>query len=206
MLRYQLQSIVNDNRSYLIFLDEMETKFSARKSHKTQRYEEKTIREFLDFSNGLGYPNRGNYVVCGASNRPMDIDKAIRSRFSKGIFHCKGPVTAEQKAKLLYINLLEGINAGYIRIKDWQAIGELALTLQLGGRDLEQAALDLIDSSRTNSFPRDFYQLNFQDKLKLIKEHHKVIGDDELVKQLYLIANKREVVAQTSLNFEMGDT
>jgi AAA+ superfamily predicted ATPase len=202
ILRHQLNSIVNDNQAYLIFVDEMESKFSSRKSlGPSESYETKTIREFLDFSNGLGYPNRGNYVLLGASNLPKKIDKAIRSRFKKGTYLCEGPKTTEQKAKVLYNNLIEGINAGYVEVQDWCRMGELAFELNLSGRDLYECATNIIERSRTNHFPQGFFQLNFTDKLKVIKSKHDLIDDTKLEESLYEIADKKEHVEQASLQF-----
>ena len=204
ILRHQLSGIVQDNRPYLVFVDEMESKFSARKSVNTAHFEQKTIREFLDFTNGLGYPNRGNYVLLGASNLPDQIDKAIRSRFSKGTYLCEGPKTFEEKARILYNNLLGGINAGYVQISDWRGIGEVAKSLELSGRELAECARDLIEKSRTNHFPANFYQLNFDDKLRVIKSHHDKVRDEKLVRRLYAIAEKKQMVQTAAAQFQAG--
>jgi AAA+ superfamily predicted ATPase len=194
VLRHQLTRITKHNNPYLVIVDEMEAKFSSRKSSKTAHYEEKTIREFLEFTNGVGYQNRGNYVVIGATNLPGNIDKAIRSRFSKGTYPCEGPKTEEEKAKVLFNNLSNGIREGYVRIKDWRAIGKLAYSLKLNGRQLAECSSELIDSSRTNHFPNNFYRMGFDEKLGIIKGHHESVDDQRLISKLYSMAEKQRMV------------
>lgn len=201
ILKYQLSSITNDNRPYIVFLDEMEGKFPSRTDENSLRFEQKLITEFLDFTNGLSYNNKGNYVIIGATNLAENIDKAIKSRFKRGTFVCNGPRTKEEKAKVLYNNLVPGINGGYVKINNLADIAEEAVKAGLSGRGLMQCANDVLEKSRVNHYPKNFYSFSFEDKLSVIKSHHRVVDDTVIMDALHEIAKKDDCIFSASLQY-----
>lgn len=206
ILKYQLKSITNSNKPYLIFLDEIDGKFPSRIDPKTARHEQKTLTEFLNFTQGLSYQNKGNYIIVAATNVPEQIDKAILSRFTKGIYNCEGPRTAKDKAKVLYNNLSEGINAGYVKIRDeeWVNIGELAVKLELSGRGLLQVAEEIIGQSRTNHYPDNFYKMSFDEKVKMIKSRHELVDYAKVKGKLETIASKKGELDEAAKSYHLN--
>lgn len=201
ILRYQLRKIAESNIPQLVFVDEMEGKFPKRNGIKTERHEEKVVRELLDFTNGLSYINKGNWAFIGATNLLDMIDKAVRSRFNKGTYLCEGPTNAQERARILYNRLKKGIDQGYIKIVEWREIGEVAHTLELGGRDLKNTALDLIEKSRIKERPNNFFKLTYAEKLELIRSQHCIIKDEDVIKALYETRDKRGIVKKATAAF-----
>ncbi|MBU0472072.1 MAG: ATP-binding protein [Nanoarchaeota archaeon] len=135
-LRKQLKEISQGNRPYLVFIDEMDTKIPTR-SNGENGYRKDIIGEFLRFRGG-DYINNGNYLIIGTTNEPNKIDQAITSVFQ--IEELQGPKTKEEKTKVLYNNLKEGINQGYVQISDWKNIGEALEEYNLTGVNIVNIA------------------------------------------------------------------
>ena len=201
ILRYQLRKVSNSNIPYLIFVDEMESKFGSRASLGTARHEQKVLRELLDFSSGVGYQNNGNFILIGCSNLPNEIDRALLRRLRRGTYQCEGPQTPEEKAKVLYINFHEGITAGYVIVDNWKSLGDLAVEAELSGADLAAVARSLLDKHRSNHFPKDLYTQTYDVKLAEIMKRHTPIRDADIHGEIASIARRRELPAVSTLSY-----
>lgn len=136
-LRKQLNDITEGNRAYIVFIDEIDTKIPNR-NNNLREYKRDVVGEFLKFRGEAGYINRGNYLMIATTNATNNIDPAILQVFTK--VEVPGPLTAEDKAKVLYKNLLKGMSIGYIKINDsdWPKIGGLLEQYNLNGRDIKE--------------------------------------------------------------------
>ncbi|MBW2981525.1 AAA family ATPase [Candidatus Woesearchaeota archaeon] len=139
-IRNQLQQINDGNRIYIVFVDEFDTKIPSRTGDMSQGYKNDVIGEFLRFRGDGDYINKGNYIVIATTNDPSNIDPAIMRVFN--FKELPGPLSASEKVKVLYNNLLPGIQKGYVTVdkEDWEPIGKMLVEYDLMGGNIVNIA------------------------------------------------------------------
>ncbi len=133
-LRKQFSEIEQGNRTYIVFLDEIDKKIPSSDGSAREGYRDDIVGEFLRFRGGGDYINKGNYILIGTSNTTKNIHPAILSVCE--IEEVEGPRTKKEKTQVLYNNLSKGVDLGYVQIKDWQKVGGYLDKYDLTGRDL----------------------------------------------------------------------
>jgi len=139
-IRGQFAQINKGDKIYLIFIDEIDTKIPSRNNGVGDNYKKDIIGEFLKFRGGGDYINKGNYMFLATTNQPNNIDPAILNVFK--VETLQGPITKQQKTQVLYNNLSEGMEIGYVQIQNWKEISEYLNNYHLNGRDLVNIAKD----------------------------------------------------------------
>jgi SpoVK/Ycf46/Vps4 family AAA+-type ATPase len=139
-IRNQLTQINDGNRIYIVFVDEIDTKIPSRTGDANQGYKNDIIGEFLRFRGDGDYINKGNYIVIATTNEPGEVDPAILRVFN--VKKLPGPLTATEKVKVLYNNLLPGIKKGYVRVEqdEWEPIGKMLVEFDMMGGDIVNIA------------------------------------------------------------------
>ena len=139
-IRAQFSQLNKGNQIYIVFIDEIDTKIPSRNNGMGDNYKKDVIGEFLKFRGGGDYINKGNYMFIATTNQPNNIDPAILNVFK--VENLQGPITKQQKTQVLYNNLAEGMEIGYVQIKKWGEISEYLDNYHLNGRDLTNIAKD----------------------------------------------------------------
>ena len=202
MLKSQLNEISSSNKAYIVLLDDCEKYFPDRSTSNLD-HKKDIVTEFLHFTQGLnGYTNRGNYLLIATSNLPQTLDKALLSRFGDSIFHCEGPVSAEEKAAVLKQNLSFGLENGFVSIKDWDLIGKRAEEAKLKGRDLYNVAVTILGKSRSSmDYESAYRSASYIDQVKkILLNSYTKISDDDVLMMIDSLAVKNNVIesAQSS--------
>ncbi len=203
MLRNQLQEISSSNKNYIVFLDDCEKYFPERSQTRLD-HKKDIVTEFLHFTQGVnGYKNRGNYLLIATANIPQSLDKALLSRFGDSVYHCEGPVTAEEKANVLKNNLKIGIEQGFVQINNWNSIGNYAFTMNLQGRDLHNIAKSVLMKSRsTMNYEEAYRNANNPEKMKeIILQSYQTITERDIFESIDRIAEKNIVVEKAGASY-----
>lgn len=190
---YQLKQITECNKPCVLFIDEIE-QFLPSRVDQGADYKHQIINKFLTLSSQSAFKNNGNYMIIGATNLPDKIDRAAMSRFGKP-FICEGARTPEEKAKVLYNRLSDGIKRGYVQIKDWNSIGRAAFDHGLNGRQLRDVAVIVLSGSRTNHYPTNFDELPYDTQVRMVRERHAVINDSYLLRSIIDIGKQKDECA-----------
>lgn len=141
-LQHQIGEICSGEKIYVVFVDELDTKFKARGGEKGgSHYQEEKLGLFLQFLDG-SYPNLGNYMILCTSNNTREVDRALKNGRLERIY-CPGPLTPKEKGEVLAMNFdphdeERGIIASGL---DWKLIGDTAYELKLSGRNLRDVAV-----------------------------------------------------------------
>jgi AAA+ superfamily predicted ATPase len=199
--RYQFSWIVEKKIPTLVIIDEAEDKVHDRGKLFNATHKIATTNEFLRFTDGLTYGLGGNRISFFMTNRPYDVDRALRDRASGGTYHCQGPTTPEEKMIVLRNNIEKNIDQKFVEVDQWESFGELCYTLDLKGRQLREVAKSIIKSSRTNDYPTNFMNMNYEDKRKEIQKRYKPITNEVIEQHIYTIANKKSEVKEASQAF-----
>ena len=198
LLEFQLNYVVNTNMLQILVIDEMESKFPDRKGIRQDTYINEIITELLNFTEGLSYPNPGNYIIIGASNYPDRIDPAIRSRFKKGTFLIEPPTDPDDLATIIQNNLLPVIGGGGVAVKNWNDIGLVAKELDLKPRDLVSVATDLMDDIKEEDFSDKTILSSYENKSKALNRIKGVIDDKMLLEKMYFMASTSDAVKKAA--------
>jgi len=203
ILKNQLEYISQGDKLFFVSIDDADAKFPSREKLFNAIHRADTGNEMLQFLNGLTYLNRGNYIISFTSNKPFDLDKALRSRLSKGTYYCEGPVTPEQKAKVLENNIRSYLNDNFLKVTKWKEFGELSQELGLQGRDLRSVAELISENSRTNHFPKNFHtKMEYKLQVQEIKKRHVNITNKVVESAIYEIGTKQQELQNASRAFE----
>jgi len=189
--QYQLKQITECNKPSILFIDEIEQFLPSRISNGAE-YKKDILNKFLTLSSQSAFRNNGNYLIIGATNLPDEIDRAALDRFGDGAFLCEGPRTAEDKAKVLYNKLYDGIKQGYVQVKNWNYIGQVAFKLGLNGRQLQNVAVSAMSESRTNHYPDNYDDLSYDMQVSLVRERHSLISDANLLEKIMIAGRKKD--------------
>lgn len=203
-LKSQLNQIVNEDRLYIIFLDEM-TELFRNTNGTNNGYREDLNLEIQKFLDGQ-YVNKGNYIFISTTNKYNEIPMAIRNRMNT--FAWRGAVSPEQKGTLLKYKLEEGIEAGYVRISDddFLRLGKVAYDNDLAGREMTIACSNL----RQKKFSWDnlgaVYQNmhDYESQLNVIDSMFSDITFDKLEGELMDIAKQRDDAIRSSDKYTRG--
>lgn len=201
-IRKQLSEISEGNRRYIVFIDEIDTKIPSRIIDR-EGYRKDVGGEFLRFRGGGDYINKRNYIIIATTNEPSNVDPAVLNVFK--VEHLPGPTTPEEKVRVLYNNLLSGIEQGYVKVEDWKAIGDLMGESNLTGRDIYNIATDTKTMYRgiASKIP---FQGSATEKERMIKRilsqdgSSYVTRDQDIVNSIMKQVVKEELVKKTFLN------
>lgn len=151
-IKYQLETITQGKNPYIIFIDELDLKFPNRNQTNNQS-ENKVLGEILRFR-GNTYPNHKNYLFLTTTNKPQNIDFALRDVFLE--YKISLPETSDEKIDILKLKLKPyGDNINWNNIKPY-------LEKDFTGRKLYQISLDIKNKQLTNSkkipLNKEFYE------------------------------------------------
>ncbi|MBU1111202.1 MAG: ATP-binding protein [archaeon] len=131
-IRAQLEEVSKSNKPYIVFIDEIDTKIPTR-TESGKDSQKAVIGEILKFRGGV-YLNKNNYLVLATTNRPNDVDIALRNKFE--ILEVPGPKNGKERTEILYKRMQKGIERGYVQINDWSNIKNILEKYLFTGRDL----------------------------------------------------------------------
>lgn len=182
-LRKQLKEINKGEDLYIIFMDEVEDKFPL--STHNQEHKGETVNELKKFIEGVEYQNKGNYIIFAATNHLNKINKEINSRLKSTTYHCKGPISAKEKATVFKANLEKQVNEKYFEF-EWNEVNELFSKYTLSGRHLRDAAKEIANKANMlkytkGDYPDEYYKLNFTQRVKYIQNETKPITIDDII-------------------------
>lgn len=202
-IRKQFSKINQGNRIYIVFLDEIDKKIPSAQGFSNEGYRNDVIGEFLKFRGGGDYINKGNYILIATSNTPDQIHPAILDVFN--VVEVQGPKTIKEKTDVLYKNLYEGINSGYVKINDWNKIGELLGKYDLRARSIVNIAENSKRKKRAIA-PEINYNLSLFEEYKLIQEIVSEVGngyvsrDEDIIDSIIKESKKQSKVKNYVLN------
>lgn len=172
-IKEQLSTINKGINPYIVFIDEIDLKFSNR-NQSNQRSEEQVLGELLRFRGGV-YPNYKNYLFIATTNKPQNIDYALKDVFLE--YKIEPPKTIEEKINILKLKLKE-----YEQSIDWDII-KPHLNNTLTGRKLEQISLSIKNKLLSNSHEIPLNK-GYNQKKELLKKiiQSKPISENDLIK------------------------
>jgi hypothetical protein len=174
-LKSQFKQIIDDNKIYLIFQDEIERLIKSNKGGSDSSHNKDVQYELQKFLEGA-YKNKGNYLLLATTNKFNSLPLAIRNRFE--LYSWEGAQTAEEKADLYKFKLEKGIERGYVEVNDsdLKRLGQLAYEEELSGRNITRICM----SAKQNNYNYDgivnVIRLRDQSYEQQIKEKNKLFG------------------------------
>ena len=134
-LKSQFNQVVNENRIFLLFEDEIDGLLKEESPGKQDASDLQVIQEFNKFLDGQ-YPNNGNYLLLANVNNINNLSAANKSRFY--IINWQGAVAKEDQGRLFKYKLERGAEHGFVSIsdEDFTRLGELSYKGGLNGRDI----------------------------------------------------------------------
>ena len=169
------------NSIYLILIEEFDTKiFSRSNIDKNHLGEQSFTGTFLECLEGTD-SYLGNYYVLTSFNRMIDCDGALKRRLMEKVIFMNGLEKPEDHVLIFKNKLRKGLNAGYVKIKDWSAIGKKSLSFNYQGGDIKNICKNLIDNvGEKIVFQNNSSYDNIDEHLKNIRE----VKDVTLIKAL----------------------
>lgn len=199
MLKHQLTEICQGEKIYYLFIDEIDTQFSSRTGNSSKsQYHKQKLGEFMRFLDGE-YPNLGNYIVIATANDTKGVDKAVKSRLER--VHCPGPVSAEEKAKVLALHFGDDISNGLVQVRKWRDLGEIAAQSNLSGRDIQQVVNNCYTKASTISdqaYAEIYSARTLPESQDLIRENFHSITDEMVLREISLYG-KKDIEEQKAL-------
>lgn len=130
---------------YVILIEELDTKIFSRTSiDKNHLGEQSFTGTFLECLEGMD-SYLGNYYVITSFNRMMNCDAALKRRLMEKVIIMNGLEKSEDHILIFKNKLRKGLNAGYVKIKNWDAIGKKSLSYNYQGGDIKNICKNLID-------------------------------------------------------------
>ncbi len=202
ILRHQLNYITQPDKIRLVIMEEADRDLTARAKTNSET-QKKVIGEFLDLSNQTAYANHHNYAILLVSNIPGEIDPAIRRRAREATYECRGPETKEEKLIVLKNNLGNRIKEGYVQVKDWNAIGDLAMELNLMGSDLRDTSKLVKKYISSGKRPANYHGMSLDKKKQIIKDNRNSITDKDFKNFMYQIGTAEKRLTDADKLFRM---
>ncbi|MFC1704974.1 AAA family ATPase, partial [Nanoarchaeota archaeon] len=193
MLRHQLEQICIGDKTYFIFIDEIDTVVTSRTDlNSSSHYQNQKLGELIRFLDG-DYPNPGNYGLVGTTNKPDLVDRALsNARFER--IYCEGPVTAEDDVK----------NTEKIKIPDWRTVGRYAHQAGLNGRQLKAVVTNcykLVDNISQEQEDAINSAATVNEARRLISQYNGVITQAMVIDQIRKYQDKDLGEAKTMVKF-----
>ena len=95
-----LFNVAYDCSPSVIFIDEVDSMLTQRKKDESEA--SRTMKtEFLVRLDGVCNKKDGRVLLIGATNRPMDLDEAMRRRFSKRLYIPLPELDAREQGQLV---------------------------------------------------------------------------------------------------------
>ncbi len=133
-LRGEFQTIRESEAAYLIVADDIESIIHDRRGLSHSPEEKNITNTLLNELQGLFTEEKGNYLLVSTSNHQLSVDPALDDRLSQLVLFAPGPRTPREYARIFQSHLSEGIAAGYVRIDDWDAVGNYAEQVRIKGQ------------------------------------------------------------------------
>jgi hypothetical protein len=174
-LKSQFKQIMDDNRKYIIFQDEIQRLIKSSSKGIESSHNEDVVLELQKFINGT-YRNKGNYLLLATTNKFNSLPLAIRDRAH--LHSWKGAQTPEEKATLYRFKLEKGIQRGYVQVSDSELrqLGKLAYEAELSGRTITR----ICKTAKQNNYNYDgigkVLRLNNGSYDDQVKEKNKLFG------------------------------
>jgi len=199
-IRAQFSQINQGDKIYVIFIDEIDTKIPSRNNGLGDNYKKDVVGEFLKFRGGGDYINKGNYMFIATTNQPNNIDPAILNVFK--VETLQGPITKRQKTQILYNNLIEGMEIGYVQIQNWKEISEYLDNYHLNGRDLANIAKDANQKYRRIAslvpFESSIEETRYNIK-KMLSKTNCITTENDIINSIKNYALREEMIKKSYL-------
>ncbi len=132
----------------IITVEDIDALFSNRSQVEsgTSQAEQNALQELLNLLEGLKTKYYGNWIVLATSNRAHGIDKALKDRIAQFQVYCPGATTLDELMKLSQDLSSKGVENKYLDVSDaeWKQIAEVAKKNQYNGRQIRNAAMQLL--------------------------------------------------------------
>ncbi|GIL48207.1 hypothetical protein Vafri_4890 [Volvox africanus] len=125
-----LFELAAERQPSIIFMDELDSLLSARGRSGEGDAARRLLTEFLVQFDGVGGAGRERVVVVGATNRPQELDDAVRRRLTKRIYI---PLPDSEGRRAVLTHLLKGQK---LRLNDKEVMALVQATSGYSASDL----------------------------------------------------------------------
>jgi ATPase family associated with various cellular activities (AAA) len=164
---------------------DIDTAFSSRGGGDLKSEEKGILGTAFGLFDGSILPFNGQWIlICDANY--MQMDEATVSRLSQDPYKVNGPESGGD-----YISLLKDILLGkeYVEHiegddKQWEIVGDLAVKLQLSGRDFANLSRRIVSKIENFEYPDGFFEGNFEKRIEFIKKSRVKIKVEDIINDI----------------------
>lgn len=166
------------------YSDDMDTVFFSRDELRNHPEDKSNLGTLMDMLDGVMTVDLGNFAYAAITNQPISgVDFALTRRLQENMYEVRGAQTPEQFAKLFKIKLRQGIQDGYIKVKEWEKLGRLCKEFGFHGGDVKNISRNVMNYALDSELPdKVFGNIPEEEKRKIIYSLMKPV-DDSLLEQ-----------------------
>src|SRR3989338_1861462 len=164
-LKNLLAPIFSGDSAYIVSLEDIDTLLFSRDSHNPHHEDISILGELMNFLEGVGTANFGNYIVIATTNKMLNLDSALSSRLKQNVILSTGPEILADYEKLFKSKLSKMIQ---IESVDWKCIGELCLSQGISGRGVKNICMQINSQYSEFEKPENWFRLNDSGKEKVL--------------------------------------
>lgn len=199
-LREIFEDIRKGDAIYAIVAEDIDTIFYAREELKNRPEDKEVLGELMNQLEGMTSNTLGNYVFIATSNHPLQGDGPLMDRLRQCQIHVKGPQSAEEYANVFKAKLRDGVNAKYITVKNWDAIGKYAQNCKFSNRDIRNICLDVLSLTKNYKRPDNFHTMGYAEKVAYLRSNRRQCNDEGIIQ--VITAYEQGVHEQRQKEFE----
>lgn len=187
-IREKFDRVTDPNSIGLLLADDIDGLFPSREEMEGEVEDKDAFQELLQQIQGfMSSEDRNNYLILGATNKPTQLDDALRSR-SKMV-KAPGPQTEEQYEDIFEIHL-NSVSEELVQVDHYDQIAEKAHEHKdvVTGRAVEKITNGLAARSAMKDViadvGMDLFDMSWQEKRELLMSYADPITEDRVLQEI----------------------
>jgi SpoVK/Ycf46/Vps4 family AAA+-type ATPase len=192
-LREIFDSINKGDSVYAVVVEDIDAVFFARDKLQNRQEDKDILQTVMNQLEGFTSNLSGNYVLIATSNHPLDGDGALMDRLRQCQICVDGPQTVDDYVSVFQAKLRDGIQGGYINVKDWKGIGgivvppakkpvsyempDLGIEHRISNRDIRNIALTALALTKNYDRPDKFYTMKYDERVAFLRGQRKPVNE-----------------------------
>lgn len=152
---------------YFSYTDDLDTVFFSRDELRNRPEDKSNLGELMQMLDGVMTIDLGNFAYAAITNRPVSgADFALVRRLQENPYEVRGAQTPDDFARLFQIKLRDGVQSGFVKVKNWKRLGQLCVEKGFHGGDVKNISRNIMNYARDFEMPDEVHG-NIPDKKKL---------------------------------------
>jgi hypothetical protein len=175
-----------------VYWPDIDTAFASRDSTQLRQEEKQNLGAVFGVFDGTLLPRDGKwFLICDANT--LHMDEATISRIAQNPFRVQGPRDATEYVRLMRDVLLRDVQRFLPgEAEAWSRLGELARTLDLSGRSIDNACGNIRAHIQDFEYPEDYFSAPSEERARIVAGLGRNVDEAFVDSALRAIATFRE--------------